>query len=312
MDFSGIDFRSVDLHGSQFVENRPDNIIADLLDLRDANLTNADLTGANFGGEAGVTLERANLSRVILTEANLGGVWFGATVLGSLDLSEAKGLDKAKHRGPSTLGVDTLAKSRGDIPETFLRGCGLSDWEIEMTQLYRSGLNSAQATDIAYRLVRLHATHPIDFYSCFISYSSKDQDFANRLHADLQNNGVRCWFAPEDLKIGNPFRQRIDESIRLHDKLLLILSEHSVNSQWVQDEVESALERERRENRLVLFPIRIEDSVMETGQAWAKAIWLKHHIGDLTRWKDHDAYEQAFKRLLRDLKAEGKDGGSGK
>jgi hypothetical protein len=32
----------------------------------------------------------------------------------------------------------------------------------------------------------------IQFYSCFISYSSKDQDFADRIHADLQNNGVRC------------------------------------------------------------------------------------------------------------------------
>jgi hypothetical protein len=37
-------------------------------------------------------------------------------------------------------------------------------------------------------------------YSCFISYSAKDQEFAERLHADLQNKGVRCWFAPHDLK----------------------------------------------------------------------------------------------------------------
>jgi hypothetical protein len=27
------------------------------------------------------------------------------------------------------------------------------------------------------------------------------------------------------------------------------------------------------------------------------------HIGDFSRWKDHDAYQQAFERLLRDLKA---------
>jgi hypothetical protein len=42
----------------------------------------------------------------------------------------------------------------------------------------------------------------IQHYSCFISYSSKDQAFAERLHADLQNNGVRCWFAPHDMRIG--------------------------------------------------------------------------------------------------------------
>jgi hypothetical protein len=71
-------------------------------------------------------------------------------------------------------------------------------------------------------------SQPFQFYSCFISYSTKDRDFADRLYADLQIKGVRCWFAPEDLKIGDLLRQRIDDAIRLHDKLLLILSSHSV------------------------------------------------------------------------------------
>jgi len=39
----------------------------------------------------------------------------------------------------------------------------------------------------------------IEFYSCFISDSSQDDDFAQPLHADLQRKDVRCWFAPEDL-----------------------------------------------------------------------------------------------------------------
>jgi hypothetical protein len=50
-------------------------------------------------------------------------------------------------------------------------------------------------------------------YSCFISYSSKDQLFADRLHADLQDKGVRCWFAPHDLPIGAKTRDAIDEAI---------------------------------------------------------------------------------------------------
>src|SRR6266436_5046549 len=99
---------------------------------------------------------------------------------------------------------------------------------------------------------------PIQFYSCFISYSSKDQEFAERLHADLQSKNVRCWFAPEDLKIGDRFRVRIDESIRLYDKLLLILSEHSLASNWVAYEVEKALNKEPEGTPNVLFPIRLD------------------------------------------------------
>jgi TIR domain len=67
-------------------------------------------------------------------------------------------------------------------------------------------------------------------YSCFMSYSSKDHDFAERLQADLQNKGVRCWFAPHDLPIGAKTWDAIDEAIKLRDKLLLILSENSIVS----------------------------------------------------------------------------------
>src|SRR5215472_3738129 len=63
----------------------------------------------------------------------------------------------------------------------------------------------------------------IRHYSCFISYSSKDQALAERLYADLQNKGVRCWFAPHDMRIGAKIIDAIDEAIRLRDKVLLIL-----------------------------------------------------------------------------------------
>ena len=148
------------------------------------------------------------------------------------------------------------------------------------------------------------ATTDKNFLSCFISYSGKDQGFAERLHADLRNKGVRCWFAPEDLKIGAEIRVGIDESIRLHDKLLLVLSETSVKSQWVQQEVETALAKEREQGRTVLFPIRLDEAVMQIGTGWPAYLKNTRNIGDFTHWKDHDSYQKAFARLLRDLKAE--------
>ena len=113
---------------------------------------------------------------------------------------------------------------------------------------------------------------PVQFYSCFISYASKDQVFAERLHADLQNKGVRCWFAPEDMKIGDRLRPRIDETIRVYDKLLLILSKTSVASQWVEQEVETALARERQQGMTVLFPVRIDNTVMTLETGWPALI----------------------------------------
>jgi hypothetical protein len=112
-----------------------------------------------------------------------------------------------------------------------------------------------------------------------------------------------CAGGPE---IGERFRDRIDESIRLHDKLLIVLSKKSIASPWVRREVEAAFEREDRQKSksTVLFPIRIDDAVMESNEAWAADIRRTRHIGDFSRWKDHDSYQKAFERLLRDLKAE--------
>ncbi len=68
----------------------------------------------------------------------------------------------------------------------------------------------------------------VEFYSCFISYSTKDQEFADRLYANLQASGVRCWFAPRDIQGGKKLHEQIDEAVRLYDRLLLILSESNV------------------------------------------------------------------------------------
>jgi hypothetical protein len=106
------------------------------------------------------------------------------------------------------------------------------------------------------------------------------------------------------LRIGAKMRLSIDESIGDHDKLLLILSEHSVNSAWVEQEVETALELERKRDKIILFPIRLDDSVMKIAAGWPAYIRRTRHIGDFSRWQDDDAYQQAFERLLRDLKSE--------
>jgi uncharacterized protein YjbI with pentapeptide repeats len=260
---------------------------ADLVgaDLCEADLSRAHLIRAHFS--------MADLDFMVISLADLGvaglgvadftGARVGGTVFGDLDLSLVKGLETVRHSGPSIIGIDTIYKSHGKIPEAFLRGCGVPDNFIEYV-----GSLTGKA---------------FEYYSCFISYSTKDESFAQRLHNDLQGQGVRCWFAPEDMKIGDKIRDRIDQSIRIHDKLMIVLSEHSINSSWVEAEVETALEEEDKRKQTVLFPIRLDEAVMQTGQAWAAHIRRTRHIGDFTEWEHHPSYQQAFTRLLRDLKA---------
>ena len=245
--------------------------------LRSAILSDADLSDAD--------LSTALLSDALLRDADFSTALLLDTVFGDVDLSTVKGLETVKHVRPSTIGIDTLIRSQGKIPEIFLRNAGVPAFIIEAIPSLIGSLN------------------PIDYYSCFISYSSKDQAFAERLYADLQSKGVRCWFAPEDMDIGDKIRPRIEESIRLYDKLLLVLSEHSIASNWVAYEVERALNKEPQGKPNVLYPIRVDDAIMQSKASWADDIKSTRHIGDFTNWKNHDDYQKAFDRLLRALKA---------
>jgi hypothetical protein len=147
-----------------------------------------------------------------------------------------------------------------------------------------------------------HQQSPSDFHSCVLSYATEDQAFVEKLYADLQQHSISCWYAPHDLKTGDKLRTQIYEAIQQKDKLLLVLSEHAVTSDWVEREVELAFERERQPpETLVLFPIRLDDAVMQTNAAWAGDIRRIRFIGDFRQWQDDAAYQRALQRLLRDL-----------
>jgi hypothetical protein len=68
---------------------------------------------------------------------------------------------------------------------------------------------------------------------------------------------VRCWFAPHKIQGGKKVHEQIDEAIRIYDWLLLILSEQSMESEWVKTEIAHARRKELDEHRNVLFPISV-------------------------------------------------------
>ena len=63
-----------------------------------------------------------------------------------------------------------------------------------------------------------------------------------------------------------------------------------------------AFAEERRRGQLVLLPVRLDDAVFDTNEAWAGKLRDNRNIGDFRRWKEHDAYQKALGRLLRDLR----------
>jgi uncharacterized protein YjbI with pentapeptide repeats len=283
-DLSGINLQAAnlantDLRETVFLEADLTGANVYEADLHRANLSSANLGYAELRGARldhtilrGAILNGTNLRRTILQYPDFTNAILVNTVFANVDLRTVVGLDSCRHVGSSILDHRTLMRS-GPLPLSFLRGCGLPDRLIDYLP---SLLDEA-----------------IQFYSCFIGYSMQDQDFADRLHADLQNKGVRCWFAPHDIQGGKKIHEQIDEAIRLYDKLLLILSPASMSSEWVKTEIAKARKREMRESHRMLFPLRLADFETlrdwecfdaDTGKDSAREI-REYFIPDFSRWK---------------------------
>ncbi|MBM3942455.1 MAG: TIR domain-containing protein [SAR202 cluster bacterium] len=278
--------------------------------LSQANLLQADLSSlrcynADFSGAAlsktdlsYATLDRCNFSRAQFKDAVLN-----ETVFADCDLSASQGLDSVKHHGPSTLGLDTLVRSRGNIPPAFLRGAGVPE-------------------DVA-SYVRSLWSRPVPFDTCIISHSSRDDEFAGKLHADLQSRGVRAWKQSEVAVAGRRLGKGANRAIRIYDRLLFICSSNSLRNEQLLREMERALNKERaigRENEnllgeggnlaaraiirdpQVLVLIRLDNYVFDRWQHPRKSEVTRRTICDFVGWdQSQRKYDQAFAALLNVL-----------
>ena len=257
-------------------------------ELFSANLALANFTGANLSG---VDLSAANLAYANLTEADLSGAAVDETTFANTNLSKAKGLNIFSHHGPSPLDLRTSQRS-GMLPEVFLRGCGLPD------------------DYIAYLPSLLN--QPIQFYSCFISYSHADQAFARRLHDALQGRGIRCWLDEHQLVPGDHVHRSVDEAVRLWDKVLLCCSQASLNSWWVDKEIQKALQKEERlfkergKEVLAIIPLNLDGYIFDP--QWTD--WKQQHVtsrlaANFQGWEQDNAlFETQFEKVVKALRTD--------
>lgn len=130
-------FQSQDLRVTNFCDSDLRGADLSRSNLRSAQFCAANLTLANLGAAQldGADLQRAtllganlilaSLSEAELSGANFGGATIGWTTFGNNDLREAKQLETVLHEGPSTIGLDTIYRSQGNIPAAFLKGAGV-------------------------------------------------------------------------------------------------------------------------------------------------------------------------------------------
>lgn len=252
--------------------------------LGDANLSGADLAKANLSRADlhGADLRGADLLSAIVTGANFDETILAGTIFGNVDLSFAKGLSTAKHTAASTIGLDTILRSRGDIPEIFLRGAGVPESFIGF--------------------IHSRARQPDQSYSYLICHNFKDKRFCDRLHADLKAQGVKTWYFPEDAPTGKRIFAEIVTRVKMFDRIIVVCSKYSLQSKAVLKEIADALKREDEENVESLFPVRLDNYVLKEWEHPRKAAVVERLVADFRGWnRITNKYEDAFKTLLAAL-----------
>jgi uncharacterized protein YjbI with pentapeptide repeats len=269
---------------------------------KDATLQDVDFIGGRFQNcsFSEATFKSCFFEKVDFYNSSFKKSYMLENIFYNCDFTQTSFLDEARGLPTNAMDQEYMTKSIHLFPKSFLSLFFKSTREMLAASLFNPYLSIKEITDILYQLTAMNSERPFEYYSCFISYSAKDEKFAEKLYADLKKEHVNCWFAKESLKIGDIIRPTIDQAIRENDKLLVIMSKNSIDSPWVKDEVESAIEEKGISKRKILFPIMIDSTALKTRTDWGARIKRQIHIGDFTK---PYLYEKKFEKLLEDLRS---------
>ena len=301
-DLSGADLDRAVLSDANLTGAKLVNANLSRASLVGANLTDADLTGASF---AGASLVRANMTNAIcansdffqaqfwsveLTGADMSGSLFGYSIFQDCDLSGVKGLDQVRHDAPSTVGLDTLFRSHGQIPKAFLSGAGLPDAAVGFLETAKGDTTSLT--------------------NCFISCIDPEEEFAKALRDDLRDQGVRCWVFSQVVR-GNPLvdrhstsdQEEVERWIRSYEKMVVLGSAASLEVEAVLNDITHAKQLQLTTEKWSLFLGATDNILKDPKSRFARTLAKEHVVFDLRgQQNDRETYQKEVERLAEALK----------
>jgi TIR domain-containing protein len=149
-----------------------------------------------------------------------------------------------------------------------------------------------------------------NFYSCFISYSHSDRTFARSIHDVLTEHGIHCWLDEHQILPGDDIYDMVDQGINQWDKILLCCSQNSLNSPWVDRELDKALQKEeklwheRGRKVFAIIPLDLDGFLFEWNSG--KSSMLKSRLAaDFKGWQNDSAkFEGQLNKIVRSLRTD--------
>jgi hypothetical protein len=264
-------------------------------------------------------LSQYEVSLILLIANSFRGAWFGKTEFLRTPFS-FNDLSETVHPDPGICFIDLVSLDLSarvldahfsndyDDPEMQRRQRGI----VESPENIEKFLLNCGAPPGFFDLYQRIASSP-KYESAFLSYSSNDQDFAQELYSELRKQGIDVWFAPHDMQGGQTIIDQVTRAITAKNRVILVLSEHSMNSGWVRTEIRKTVGNGTGITKL--FPISLVpyDKIRnwelfdaDTGEDLAVHI-RGFFVPDFSEWRSPERFATAIARLTRDLKAKNDD-----
>jgi hypothetical protein len=115
--------------------------------------------------------------------------------------------------------------------------------------------------EVLAELSRQAGARPIKVYDVVITYSGDDAAVATSLASDLRGLGYTVWIEREESLIGRNILDEAYSSIRAADFLIVLITNNSVRSQWIRDDLTDMRLRELDNLRVVIVPVKCDVDV---------------------------------------------------
>ena len=283
-DLSFADLTEANLSGANL--NQANLFLADLrgAKLRNASLHGTHLTIANL---TKVDLRQASLFRTDLDGTMLAEVRLEMTLFADCDLSGTLCLSSAQHSGPSIIGLDTVTRSRGLIPPSFLREAGVPTALVELQDKLNIG--------------HREAAHIL------VVGAEKDRSFVERLRADLLANGLGCWGILMDDEDGavRDGMSPVSEQLTYYDQMLLVCSDRSLGSPYGWRFFEQIAQQPTSNNEPIHRVVCLSlDYALRTDQYPLAEELRRFPAVEFRYWRRRNEYTKSLDRLLGVLEEE--------
>lgn len=299
-DLTGVDLRGANLHLAYFgacTIPRREGLLSYWSScwLEDANLSEANLTQAVFISYC----YKTNFAKSLCNYTRFVDIECLHDALGLKDIVVTALNSRA------SIGVDTILKSKGFLPDSFLRKCGYHP------TIQRALLKVEKSLPENKKMTKSRE----QYQSVFISCVEEDRKFAEKLQRSFQDLKINNWFYKVHLVVGQRAQDMIDVGIQKYDRMILVVSNNMFsdedNNFFRRDSVRKEILRAKEKEAVikeqdprgyrVIFPVMIDDAFLRSKND--EIMFLRDNtwavgFGSVS---DTGSYKQDFHKLLDGL-----------